>query len=424
MDADALRRVADWFHDREGTFRPRTGAVSAIARKLDVDATRASKLVAGLTGDDVDPVIAVRTHEETFVGILDYREGDGWYGYTDYHDLRGPHRRGVCAQCVHEATTDEDVRTVTTTNEDWDALEAELGDHYERAHPDVAPETVNVETGAILRSRTTVGGNRVWHTGNDGAGSGFGAASVDGLDGATLNRRHSSDVDRHLDLNRLGLRAWYRFDRGSGGTLYDYVNVGSNRNGELRGPTWVSGRNGGSALSFDGSDDYVALRDSYATSGALDEFTVCVWYRSSASSPTWSFYDFDRSEYFQFGFDSGGGGDIQFATTDPGNSQDDMYTSGTSWNDGSWHLACAVYDGTDKYIYVDGSVEGGKSGPHNGAAIGTGVTRYGYVGAGSESNSFDGNRNNNNFEGDIDEVRFYTRALSGSEIRAIYDGVA
>ncbi|MBU2565500.1 MAG: hypothetical protein KJ655_04525, partial [Candidatus Thermoplasmatota archaeon] len=56
-----------------------------------------------------------------------------------------------------------------------------------------------------------------------------------------------------------GLVACWYFDENNGTTAYD--SSGNNNNGTIHGATWTTGVNG-SALSFDGVDDYVNIPDS------------------------------------------------------------------------------------------------------------------------------------------------------------------
>lgn len=77
----------------------------------------------------------------------------------------------------------------------------------------------------------------------------------------------------------------------------------------------------------------------------------------------------------------------------------------------------------DKIIYVDGVEEVRKTNQHLGKGLGTGITRYGFIGDGSEANVFDANRNNKFFEGTLDEVRIYQRVLTPDEILELYQEV-
>ena len=54
----------------------------------------------------------------------------------------------------------------------------------------------------------------------------------------------------------------------------------------------------------------------------------------------------------------------------------------TGLMDGQWHHIAAVYDGTDKIIYVDGVEDARVTNPHSGIGIGKNITRYGFIGDG------------------------------------------
>jgi hypothetical protein len=63
------------------------------------------------------------------------------------------------------------------------------------------------------------------------------------------------------------------------------------------------------------------------------------------------------------------------------------------------------------------------SNTHSGINLGTSSDRYSFIGWGSEASSFDGNgtvHQNDFMIGKIDDVRIYSRSLSGEEISALY----
>ncbi|PSO43463.1 hypothetical protein BRC19_00355 [Candidatus Saccharibacteria bacterium QS_5_54_17] len=178
------------------------------------------------------------------------------------------------------------------------------------------------------------------------------------------------------------------------------------------------------AYQFDGTDDYMALDMSYSAAGALEEFTALAWVKIPSGGGGWSALDFDRSDYFTFtpgndGSASGAGDVVGCHTTGSGGVTHD-FGGNAVVRDGTWHLAACVYDGTDKIIYVDGAEDARASNPHSGSAIGTGDTRYGFIGDGSEATSYDGLRNDIHFEGTLGGVRFWERALTATEIQTIY----
>jgi len=174
------------------------------------------------------------------------------------------------------------------------------------------------------------------------------------------------------------------------------------------------------ALDFDGIDDYVAINYSYATSGVYTDFAVEGWVNTTVSgagvNDNWAIIDFDRSEYFNL-YVTGDDGRVGFSTTDDLINTQDLYTPASATvNDGQWHHVAGVYDGTDKIIYIDGIEVARAPNAHLGRPVGTGTTRFGFIGDGSEANSFNGSRNNLYFQGQIDEVRVWSTARSADQI--------
>ena len=79
--------------------------------------------------------------------------------------------------------------------------------------------------------------------------------------------------------------------------------------------------------------------------------------------------------------------------------------------DGTWHSATAAYDGSDIKLYFDGAEIG--SFAHRGV-LDTGGSAPAYIGSWNGRSEF--------FEGGIDDVRVYERALSAAEIKAVASG--
>lgn len=174
------------------------------------------------------------------------------------------------------------------------------------------------------------------------------------------------------------------------------------------------------ALDFDGSDDYVSLSKFYNTLGQFTVLTVEGYVNTSVSGQStfdnWAIIDFDRSEYFNL-YVTGDDGRVGFSTTDEGGTIHDLYSpSGNAVNDGTWHHVAGVYDGTDKIIYIDGVEVARATNAHGGLRLGTGLTRYGFIGDGSEADTGNGSRNNLYFQGQISEVRVWNVARSETEI--------
>lgn len=175
----------------------------------------------------------------------------------------------------------------------------------------------------------------------------------------------------------------------------------------------------GNALDFNNAE-YVAVENSYSGTGTVGSVSVSAWintsYAGTGYNENWSIVDFDRSEFFNV-FIDGATGQLSFSTR-AGSIND--FSGGPAINDGVWYQVTAVYDGTDKILYVDGVEVARSVNPHGGSALGTANTRYGIIGDGSEASSIDGARNNMYYDGQIDELKVYDGALSAAEIAQEY----
>ena len=68
------------------------------------------------------------------------------------------------------------------------------------------------------------------------------------------------------------LVSWWKFDEGTGSTVYDSV---GNYDGTITGGTWTTGMFGG-ALDFDGTDDYVTITTDPNLNN-LGAMTISAW---------------------------------------------------------------------------------------------------------------------------------------------------
>jgi len=188
IDRSIMQQAFDWFEDYKGEMFERDDAVEGVAEAYDIPVEQASRVVNGLTGDTVDPVVQVRHPDGSrYVGIIDYRvfNKSGAYGYVDYSDSAGRRKRVVCAMDVQEKETDEEIAHATEgmgTAPDgcgYDFLVEMIEDYYERAYDGIPEE---IQPGASLVDGTTIASNTAWHAGNDGQGSGLNADTVQGND--------------------------------------------------------------------------------------------------------------------------------------------------------------------------------------------------------------------------------------------------
>ena len=171
-------------------------------------------------------------------------------------------------------------------------------------------------------------------------------------------------------------------------------------------------------LTFDGNNDYIALQMQYTGTNAIASLTVEAWvntaFSGSSYSDNWAIIDFDRSDFYNV-YVRGDNGHVGFSTYG-GNIHD--FQGSVVINDGLWHHIAVVYDGNDKYIYVDGVLDATVANPHSGSALGKNTTRYGLIGDGSEATAYNGSRNNRYYDGSVSELRIWHTARTGPQIQS------
>jgi len=208
-----------------------------------------------------------------------------------------------------------------------------------------------------------------------------------------------------------GLVGCWSFDEGQGNIAYDSSGIGNH--GTIYGATWTDGIVG-KALSFDGVDDYVDCGVPSVVNFGIGDFTIECWVRLNsfgempARNPiisrwkelawVWDLragWNWGEKDYLYF---------FTLANPDYG-----IRGSGPI-SLGMWHHVAVKRKNGNFYFYLDGEETKGEYDPSN--LVGSTkmfMGRYvGYVYTTS-------------FDGVIDEVRIYNRALSTEEIKEHYE---
>jgi len=224
----------------------------------------------------------------------------------------------------------------------------------------------------------------------------------------------SVSVVSAVDLER-GLVAYYSFDDCSAKDL-----SGNGNDGIIYGAKCVDGKFG-KALSFDGVNDYVKIRDlvPYIT----NDWTLIAWvkaesftdHREGIVGSGWNFHDWylgvtGKRENKNFVVWVGRGSEFP----SPGLYKA-MYGPISA---GQWYFIAGVREGRTLKLYINGELKSVETDTIWGKSEG-----YPFYIARTNAGLdwYEGER----FNGFIDEVRIYNRALSEEEIRALYErGVA
>jgi hypothetical protein len=216
--------------------------------------------------------------------------------------------------------------------------------------------------------------------------------------------------------NEDGLVLSFHFNEGSGTVAYDSSGNGNNGN-LVNGPTWVDGKFG-KALSFDGVNDYVEANDSIGTFSYL---TIAAWFKLNSLPGSYA--------TIYFNGDGSGGNDIHLAITSDGAifSRADApaecdisirKSSSGLVSPGNWYHVVVVFDTVNdvKKVYLNGTLVQNVT-----YTCSIPTANYKDEIGRAYDNSF---LNNWYFNGVIDEVRIYNRALSEEEIQALYQAKA
>ena len=212
-----------------------------------------------------------------------------------------------------------------------------------------------------------------------------------------------------------GLVGYWSFDEGSGNIAYDASGNG-NHGTLINGPKWSQGKIG-DALQFDGKDDYVDCGNNNSISFPTNSFSVEVWLKTNESCPNdycgW-ILDTKLAGTLNSGYDMFiQYGKITFRTAN--GSQLFSSASLSNVNDDKWHHVVGIVDRENNRlkIFVDGKEEYNFTQSFSGSFANTYpllIGKYNTYGSGPYA-----------FNGLIDEVRIYNRALSENEIRYHYN---
>ncbi|MHC4682391.1 MAG: LamG-like jellyroll fold domain-containing protein [Planctomycetota bacterium] len=217
-----------------------------------------------------------------------------------------------------------------------------------------------------------------------------------------------------------GLVGYWPLDEGAGDTTSD--RSGNGNDGALNQPGWDVGKFG-SALNFDGVDDYVDCGNPSIFDFGTSDFTVSAWIQTT-----------NRSGETIFGNGGDNSGGIRYRLYVEGNPGVKILVDDNSTKydpegnipveDGQWHHIVGMRRGTTLRVYIDGVEDQGAT-SHGESTI---PATYDLSGT-SQHPAYIGACTNNEtgqrikfWGGLIDDVALWNRALTLEEINYLWNG--
>ena len=223
-------------------------------------------------------------------------------------------------------------------------------------------------------------------------------------------------VPAAAQANSFPLVGWWPMNEGSGQVVHDWSFHGNNGmlgdspTADDHDPSWIPGVFWGSALHFDGFDDFVTVPASPELQP--QRLTVAAWVRSAGGPGGFRYVVSMRGracDTSAYGLFTPVDGNLAFYVA----GSDRYYISpeapASLW-DGNWHNVAGTFDGSTVRLYVDGQQVGtGMPAPTTIDYADLPIDK-GMIGAYPGSGCF-GTTDSLTFSGDIDGVQIWSRAL-------------
>jgi hypothetical protein len=205
------------------------------------------------------------------------------------------------------------------------------------------------------------------------------------------------------------LAGYWKFDENTGATATD--SSGNNNTGTLTaGATWATGQSN-SATSLDGVDDYVQMgARSSLTMTATATFSAWIYPTGPGSLATYGGIILCKEGEYEIARGTDGSIMWAFANTNPGWA---WINTGYVAPLNQWTHVSVTYDNGVIKTYINGTLTHTYSGS---GSIGDTLTSQNDFRVGGRQAT------SQNFQGRIDEVRVYNRALSATEVATLPSG--
>jgi hypothetical protein len=234
-----------------------------------------------------------------------------------------------------------------------------------------------------------------------------------------LSASEITDLYNGKEVSTEGLVGWWAMNEGENGTCTGGTDVcdlsGNANHGTNNGATWIDGRgptfeqvDKTQALNFNGVSDRVVIPNNVNITFTTEDFSLEGWIKLSKKNDIMFFLE--KGEYIVNGWEFAvwNTNKLKFRTYQQGAFQEQ--DAKTLLNTDVWYHVVAVRSGSSVKLYLNGIDDTGTPVTMTNPAINNTEMRIG--------TRYNGNYS---FNGQIDDVRIYNRALRPEEIRYLYE---
>ena len=226
------------------------------------------------------------------------------------------------------------------------------------------------------------------------------------MNGAGVNLGVKSNTAPSL---KSGLVGYWKLDENNGTKIFNSGSLGSTLNGDFgtSAPSWTNNGKIGKALTFNNKKYAVVINNNnliYTQNG----FTYSAWIKGSSFAASYNMFMGQYLPYFDV-YNNGSTNKLHMSMNAGGAQR--VVDGTTNMTTNRWYHVVATYDSQGYMkVYLDGKLDG-TSGPYLTPNIGN---QNFYLGTWESGLSYP-------FDGDIDEVKIYNRALTADEIKQDYN---
>jgi hypothetical protein len=226
------------------------------------------------------------------------------------------------------------------------------------------------------------------------------------LSASEVERLYKLSQPKMLAPPSTGLVGYWSFDEGSGTKVGDFSGQGNTGTWNGAGSHWTDGKFGKGGY-FNGSDDYVEVLHT-SIGNPSGSFTITAWAKISSFGSDFEGIIVKQDNYIGYY--------IEYYRTDNciqaglADGSNENRIPGSSWSLNEWHFVTLSYNAVSDIVeFFDNAVSQGTL--QEPSPVYT--THDLWIGASEKWGNW--------FNGTVDEVRIYNRALETSEITALYN---